>query len=43
MSEEPTNDRNDDIRQNISRVINNSENSLDEVGDKPRSCSHYMP
>lgn len=34
MSEEPTNDRKDDPRQNISRVANNSENRVDEVGDK---------
>ncbi|MDF0682101.1 MAG: hypothetical protein P0116_14175 [Candidatus Nitrosocosmicus sp.] len=34
MSEEPTNDRKVDFRQNTSRVANNSENSLDEAGDK---------
>ena len=34
MSEEPTNDRKDDFRQNISNTAGNSENSLDEAGDK---------
>jgi hypothetical protein len=33
MSEEPTNDRKDDFRQNTSSVVNNSENTVDEVGD----------
>jgi hypothetical protein len=34
MSEEPTNDRKDDFRQNISNTAGNSNNSLDEAGDK---------
>ena len=34
MSEEPTNDRKHDFRQNTSRVANNSENIVDEGGDK---------
>jgi hypothetical protein len=34
MSEEPTNNRKDDFRQNISNTAGNSENSLDEAGDK---------
>ena len=34
MSEEPTNDRKDDFRQNISNTADNSENSLDEAGYK---------
>lgn len=34
MSEKPTNDGKDDFRQNMSSAPNNSENSLDEVGDK---------
>ena len=34
MSEEPTNDRKDDFRTRTSRIVNNSENKVDEVGDK---------
>ena len=36
MSEEPTNDRKHDFRQNTSRVANNSENRVDE-GDKMKA------
>ena len=34
MSEEPTNDRKHNFQQNTSRVANNSENRVDEVGYK---------
>ena len=34
MSEEPSNDRKNDFRKNTSRIVNKSENSLSEAGDK---------
>lgn len=42
MSEEPTNERRSDFRLNASSVANNSENILDEAGDKIKAGINAM-
>ena len=42
MSEEPTNQRKSNFRLNASSVANNSENTLDEAGDKIKAGINAM-
>ncbi|HKU83159.1 MAG TPA: hypothetical protein VJP58_03880 [Candidatus Nitrosocosmicus sp.] len=42
MSEEPTNERRSDFRLNATSVANNSENILDETGDKIKAGINAM-
>jgi hypothetical protein len=42
MSEEPSNDRKDNFRKNTSHIVNNSENSLYEAGDKIKAAIKAM-
>lgn len=42
MSEEPTNERKSDFRLNASSVANNSEDILDEAGDKIKAGINAM-